>query len=58
MQIMRWAVLVVRIGEEIHLYRVLVGNLKKSLLERSRLRWEDNIEMNLKGIGGVVNELI
>jgi hypothetical protein len=45
---MRWAGLVVRMGERSGVYRVLVGKPEgKRPLGRLRLRWEDNIEMDL-----------
>jgi len=39
-------------GESRGLYRVLVGKPEgKRQLERPRLRWEDNIKMNLQEVG-------
>jgi hypothetical protein len=39
-------------GERIGIYRVLVGKPEgKRLLVRSRSRREDNIKMNLQGVG-------
>jgi hypothetical protein len=50
---MRWAGHVARIGEERGVHRVLVGKPEgKRPLERSRLRWEDNIKMDLQQVGG------
>jgi hypothetical protein len=45
---MRWAEHVARIGEEVKVYKVLVGNpeLKRPLGRPSR-RWEDGIRMDL-----------
>jgi hypothetical protein len=44
-------------GERIAVYRVLVGKPKgKRPLGSPRRRWEDNIKMNLQGVGlGVIN---
>jgi hypothetical protein len=43
---------VARIGEGRKMYRVLVGKPKgKSLLERPRRRWEDEIRTDLREIG-------
>jgi len=56
MLIMRWAGLVLLMGEYRHVYRVLVGKPEKeSPLGRHRLRWANNIEMDLKRIGEVVD---
>jgi len=45
---MRWAGHVVRVGERRCVYRVLVGKpVGKRPLGRPRLRWEDNIKMDL-----------
>jgi hypothetical protein len=39
-------------GEEMKVYRVLVGKLEgKRPLERARCRWEDEIRMDLRKIG-------
>ena len=39
-------------GERISVYRVLVGKPEgKGPFGRPRLRWEDNIEMNLQELG-------
>jgi hypothetical protein len=36
-----------------HAWSVLVGtSQRKTPLERNRLRWDDNIEMNRQGVGG------
>ena len=49
---MRWAGHVVSIGERRGVYRVLVEKpLGKRPLGRSRLRWEDNIKMDLQEVG-------
>jgi len=49
---MRWAGHVVRIGDKRRAYRILVGKPEgKRLLGRPRLRWEDNIKMDLKEVG-------
>jgi hypothetical protein len=53
---MRWAGHVARMGEEINVYKVLVGRPEgKRSLGRPRQRWEDGIRMDLKeiGLGGV-----
>jgi hypothetical protein len=43
---------VAQMGEGRSMYRVLVGRLEgKRPLERSRNKWEDNIEMNLHEVG-------
>jgi hypothetical protein len=45
---MRWAGHVVRIGEQRHAYRLLVGKpVGKRPLGRPRHRWVDNIRMDL-----------
>jgi hypothetical protein len=50
---MRWAGHVVRMGEERGVYRVLVGKPEeKRPLGRPRLRWEDNIKMDVQKVGG------
>jgi hypothetical protein len=49
---MRWVGHVVRRGEGRGIYRVLVGRPEgKRPLGRPRRRWEDNIKMDLRGIG-------
>jgi hypothetical protein len=46
---------VVRMGEERVVHRVLVGKPEgKRPLGRPRLRWEDNINLDLQVVGGVV----
>jgi len=49
---MRWAGHVVHMGEEMGVYRVLVGKPEgKRPLGRPRHRWVDNIRMNLWEVG-------
>ena len=49
---MRWAAHVARMGEESGVYRVLVGKPEgMRLLRRPRLRWVDNIRMDLQKVG-------
>jgi hypothetical protein len=49
---MRWAGHVARMGEGRGVYRILIGRPEgKRPLGRSRRRWEDNIEMDLREIG-------
>jgi len=49
---MRWAGHWVRMGEGRGVYRVLVGKPEgKRPLGRHRLRWEDNIKMDLQEVG-------
>jgi hypothetical protein len=49
---MRWAGHVDRVGEKRNTYRILVGKPEgKSPLGRLRLRWVDNIKMDLTEIG-------
>ena len=49
---MRWVGQVVRKGERRGAYRVLVGKPGgKRPLRRPRLRWEDNIKMDLQEVG-------
>jgi hypothetical protein len=49
---MRWAGHVARMGEEINLYKVLVGKPEgKRPLGRPRRRWEVRIRMDLREIG-------
>ena len=51
---MRWVVHVARIGEVRGLHRVLVGKPEgKRPLGRPRRRWEDNIKMDLREVGGI-----
>jgi len=50
---MRWAGHVARMGEGRGVYRVLVGKPEgKRPLGGPRLRWEDNIKMDLWEVGG------
>ena len=50
---MRWAGHVARMEEGRGVYRVLVGKPEgKRPLGRPRRRWEDNIKMDLKEVGG------
>jgi len=48
---MRWAGHVVRMGEGRVVHRVLVGK-PEGPLGRPRRRWEDNIRMDLREVGG------
>ena len=49
----RWAGHVARMGEGRGVHRVLVGNPEgKRPLGRPRRRWEDNIKMDLREVGG------
>jgi hypothetical protein len=49
---LRWAGHVARMGEGRGMYRVLVGKLEgKRPLGRPRLRWEDNVRMDLQEVG-------
>jgi len=49
---MRWAAHVARIGEETRVYRALVGKPEgKRPLGRPRIRWLDNIRMDLQEVG-------
>ena len=51
---MRWAGHVARMGEGTGVHRVLVGKPEgKRPLGRPRRRWEDNIKMDLRKVGGV-----
>jgi hypothetical protein len=48
---MRWAEHVARMGEGRGVYRVLIGRPEdKRPLGRPRLRWDDNIKMDLREI--------
>ena len=48
----RWAGHVARMGEERGVHRILVGKPEgKRPLGRPRLRWEDNIKMDLQEVG-------
>jgi len=50
---MRWAGHVARMGQERGVHRVLVGKPEgKRPLGRPRLRWQDNIKMDLQEVGG------
>jgi hypothetical protein len=52
LRIRRWAGHVARMGEGRGFYRVLVGRPEgKRPLGRPRRRWEDNIKLDLRGIG-------
>ena len=49
---MRWAGHVARMGERRGIYRVLVGKPEgKRALGKPRLRWEDNIKIDLQEVG-------
>ena len=49
---MRWAGHVARMGEGRGVHRVLVGKPEgKRPLGRPRLRWEDNIKMDVREVG-------
>ena len=49
---MRWAGRVARMGEGRGVYRVLMGKPEaKKPLGRRRLRWQDNIKMDLQEVG-------
>ena len=49
---MRWAGHVARMGDRRRVLRVLMGEPEGTLpFGRPRLRWEDNIEMNLQELG-------
>jgi hypothetical protein len=51
-RIMRWAGHVAHMGEGRGAYRILVGRPEgRRPLERPRRRWEDNIKMDLQGVG-------
>jgi len=53
---MRWAGHVARMGEGRGVNRVLLGKPEgKILLGRPRRRWEDNIKMDLREVGGSVD---
>jgi hypothetical protein len=52
---MKWAGHVERMGEEIRVYKVLVGKPEgKRPLGRPKNRWENGVRMDLKGIYWVV----
>jgi hypothetical protein len=49
---MRWTGHLVRMGEERGVHRVLVGKPEgKRPLRKPRLRWEDNIKMDVQEVG-------
>jgi hypothetical protein len=48
---LRWAGHVARMGEGSGVYRVLVGRPEGKSPLKPRLRWEDNIKIDLKEIG-------
>jgi len=51
---MRWAGYVALMGEGRGVHRVLVGKPEgKRPLGRPRRRWEDNIKMHIREVGGV-----
>ena len=50
---MRWAWHVARMGEGRGVHRVLMGKSEgKRSLGRPRIRWEDNVKMDLQEVGG------
>ncbi|KAJ4441688.1 hypothetical protein ANN_11546 [Periplaneta americana] len=52
---LRWAEHVARMGESRNAYRVLVGRPEgKRPLKRPRRRWEDNIKMDLREVGSLL----
>jgi hypothetical protein len=56
---MRWAGQVARMGEGRGVYRVLVGKSEGMRpLGRPRRKWEDNIKMDLKEVGGSCGALV
>ena len=56
---MRWAGHVARVGEEMGVYRVLVGKPEgRRPLGRPRRRWVDNIRMDLQEVGYVYMDWI
>jgi hypothetical protein len=49
---MRWAGYVACLGEDINVYRVLVGKCEdRRPARRCNHRWDNSIEMDLKAIG-------
>jgi len=49
---MRWAEHVAHMGERTDVYRVLVGKPEgKRSIGKTRRRWEDNIKIDLQGVG-------
>jgi len=56
---MRWAGHVARMGEEMGVYRVLVGKPEgRRPLGRPRRRWTDNIRTDIQEVGGVFMDWI
>ena len=56
---MRWAGHVARVGEEMGVYRVLVGKPEgRRPMGRPRRRWVDNIRMDLQEVGYVYMDWI
>jgi len=56
---MRWAGQVARLGERRGVYRVLVGKREGNRpFGRPRLRWEDNIKVDLQEVGCVGRDCI
>ena len=56
-RIMRWEGHVVRMGDGRGMHRVLIGKPEgKRLWGRPRRRWEDNIKMDLREVGGGVGD--
>jgi len=53
---MKWTGQVARMGERRGLYRVLVGKPERK--RGDRLRWEDNIKMDLQEVGREVLDWI
>ena len=50
---MRWAGHVARMGEDRGVHRMLVGKPEgKSTLGRPTRRWQDNIKMDVREVGG------
>jgi hypothetical protein len=45
---MRWAGFVARMGQKRNTHRIFVMPERKTLLERSKRGWEDNIKMHLR----------
>jgi hypothetical protein len=49
---MRWAEHVARMGEDIKMYKILMGKPEgRRPLERPRRRWEDGVRIDLREIG-------
>ena len=58
-RIMRWAGHMARMGEEMGVYRVLVGKPEgRRPLGRPKCRWLDNIRMDLEDVGCVYMDWI